>query len=172
MTNRKIAYILVGISGTGKSTWRNHLVKFHTNYPFVILSTDDIIDHLAKKKGKTYTDIFMDEIGEATVTVARQSKRAFDHGLPVIWDNTNLTTKGRKKKLDTIPKDYKITAVVFREPSGTQLQDRLNSRAIKEGKIIPKVVLERQRNSFNEPTLEEGFDEIIEGNPKFRGSSS
>ena len=169
--NRKLAYMLVGISGTGKSTWRNHLVKFHTNYPFVILSSDDIIDHKAKKANKTYSEIFMDEIGPATDTVNKQAKKAFDFGLPVIWDNTNLTEKGRRKKLASVPEGYKKIAVIFREPSKSQLQERLNSRAEREGKIIPDDVIERQRNSFTEPTLEEGFDEIVEQTRKFRGSN-
>ena len=47
---------------------------------------------------------------------------------------------------------------MFRTPEEKELQRRLNSRP---GKVIPPDVVKSMIDNFEEPTKEEGFDEII-----------
>ena len=51
-----------------------------------------------------------------------------------------------------------MVAVVFRTPEEKELQRRLNSRP---GKVIPPDVVKSMIDNFEEPTKEEGFDEIV-----------
>jgi hypothetical protein len=53
--------------------------------------------------------------------------------------------------------DYEHIAVVFRTPNRDELDVRLSGRA---GKHIPKNVVDNMIDSWEEPTLEEGFQEI------------
>ena len=81
-----------------------------------------------------------------------------------------MTAKGRAKKIAQIPEGYKKIAMLFREPNEFgELERRLNNR---EGKVIPDHVLSRMRDNFDEPTLAEGFDEIVENIPEFSGKST
>jgi gluconate kinase len=55
-----------------------------------------------------------------------------------------------------LPDYYKI-AVVFKTPPMEELKARLASRA---GKVVPMEVVESMIAKWEEPTKEEGFDEI------------
>ena len=81
---------------------------------------------------------------------------AKEEGFNIIWDQTNLNIKSRNKKLQLLDGYYKI-AIVFAQPSNYELQRRLESRP---GKNIPFYIINSMIDSYEEPTLEEGFDEI------------
>jgi gluconate kinase len=53
--------------------------------------------------------------------------------------------------------DYEHIAVVFRTPSRDELDVRLSGRP---GKHIPKTVIDSMIAGWEEPELEEGFEEI------------
>ena len=55
--------------------------------------------------------------------------------------------------------EYYAIAVVFRTPPRDELDQRLQSR-YDSGKIIPKSVVDNMIANWEEPTLEEGFQEI------------
>ena len=87
--------------------------------------------------------------------------RIVDNGISVVIDRTNLTVKSRKKLLDIINKSaysYKKIAIVL-ECDPDVLEQRLNSRP---GKSIPSHAINNMRKTFQKPTKEEGFDDIVE----------
>jgi predicted kinase len=144
-------YMLVGVPGSGKTTWiRNN------KHNAVVLSTDDYIEKIAAKQGKTYSEIFKDAIGDATDQMEKDLIQAVRNERDIIWDQTNLTAKTRKNKLSRIPKRYKKVGVYFSVPQ--DLRDRLASRP---GKTIPEPVIISMINQLQPPTKEEGFDEIL-----------
>ena len=144
-------YMLVGVPGSGKSTW----IK-NNKHDAVVLSTDNYIERYAMKTGKTYNDMFKELIDVATNEMGRDLEYAVKNNRDIIWDQTNLTVKSRKGKLNKIPKDYKKVAVYFSVPK--DLRDRLASRP---GKTIPEPVIISMINQLQPPTKEEGFDEIV-----------
>jgi predicted kinase len=144
-------YMLVGVPGSGKTTW----IK-NNKHNAVVLSTDDYIEKVAAKQGKTYSEVFKDVIGDATDQMEKDLLQAVRNERDIIWDQTNLTAKSRKGKLSRIPKSYKKVAVYFTVPS--DLRDRLASRP---GKTIPEPVIISMINQLQPPTKEEGFDEIV-----------
>jgi predicted kinase len=81
---------------------------------------------------------------------------ARDAGKDIIWDQTSTTIFTRAKKFRMLPEYYAI-AVVFRIPEPEELQKRLASRP---GKVIPLEVLDDMIAKWQEPTEEEGFNEI------------
>ncbi len=79
----------------------------------------------------------------------------------IVVDATNLSIAGRKRILDKFPAHKKI-AIVFNPVSLEETISRVNGRAQRDGeKYIPAATLKRMHNSFQTPTLGEGFSEIV-----------
>ena len=158
MLDQPKLWMLIGVVCSGKSTWiANHIEKF-SSANTVIISSDDIIEQRAKLQGKTYSDIFMDEIKSATSEMYKNVAEAVEFNKDIIWDQTNLTPKVRAEKLRLIPEHYKKFAVFFKTPDEKTLVTRLNSRP---GKIIPMPIVKNMINTLVPPTKVEGFDRIF-----------
>jgi predicted kinase len=82
--------------------------------------------------------------------------RAREAGKDIIWDQTSTSIATRAKKFKMLPDYYKI-AVVFRKPDDEELKRRLASRP---GKNVPWAVIDQMWGSWEDPTEEEGFNEI------------
>ena len=147
-------YMLVGVPGSGKSTWIRS-----RNHDAVIASTDDHIEAAAAAQGLTYDDVFESEIKAATAALRETVKQAVRDKRDIIWDQTNLTAKSRRGKLGQVPKHYERIALYFPTPDGEELARRLASRA---GKTIPAHVMASMIASLEPPGPSEGFDEIYQ----------
>ena len=146
-------YQLVGVPGSGKSTWIKNQ-DWAKDIP--VVSTDNFVEAYAKEQGKTYSEVFTDYMPIAVRLMANQALVCQANGLDVIWDQTSTTIASRIRKFNTLP-GYEHIAVVFRTPEHTELMRRLFSRP---GKDIPDHVIASMIASWEEPTEEEGFKEI------------
>jgi len=146
-------YQLVGVPGSGKSTWAHSQDWAHT---CVYISTDAIVEEYAQSKGKTYSEVFNEYMPRAVEIMADQVTKAALLGKDIIWDQTSTTVASRTRKFNMLP-DYEHVAVVFETPNRIELGRRLASRP---GKEIPDAVIEGMLASFEMPTEEEGFKEI------------
>lgn len=152
-------YVLVGLPGSGKSTWtRNFLAN--VNNPFVVLSTDDVIERIAKEKNSSYNQAIKEHYNEADKEMKQTAKNALKDKINVIWDQTNVGSNKRRKILSQVPKDYRKVAVVF-EVDDKELYNRLNRRAEETGKFISSKIIEQMKKDYSEPSKNEGFDEVI-----------
>ena len=152
--------MLCGIPCSGKSTYVNKLLTYEYWENAVVLSTDNYIEEQAKRLGMTYNEVFQDCIDEATRQLEMSFVRAKEEGKRIIYDQTNLSIKTRKKKLTQVPSIYKRTAVWFQ----VDLEEALKRNGTREGKFIPESILKRMYHQFEVPTLEEGFDFVSCGN--------
>jgi predicted kinase len=148
--------MLVGIPCSGKSTYAKKLKTIPYWSNAVILSTDNYIEKVAQEHNTTYREIFEDCIDEATRQLELAFIMAKDKGKNLIWDQTNLSRKTRKKKLSKLPSLY-ARGVIYFEVS---LEEALRRNENREGKYIPKSVLKRMWHQFEVPTLEEDFDYV------------
>lgn len=154
-------YMLCGVPGSGKSTWINY--NFGTFRPFpsrdaAVISTDDVLEVIGSRYMMTYNEVF-DNISYsfAEKLSYKLAARVFADRVPhVVWDQTNLNVKTRKRKLEIVPAGYHKIAVAFDVPN--DLQERLESRP---GKEIPAKVMQSMLKSYVTPTVEEGFDEVV-----------
>lgn len=155
-----LAYMLIGVPASGKSTWaKNHLgAKSPMRRDnLVYLSTDHYIERFAKRMGnKTYSEVYETIMPRATRLMNRALRLAVHRKRDLVWDQTSLTAKTRKHKLHSLRSYFKV-AVVFQIPDSEELARRLASRP---GKIIPDTVMQWMVNSYEPPTIEEGFHEI------------
>jgi predicted kinase len=147
--------MLVGIPTAGKSTFSNQ--KKYSKY--VRVSSDDILQEVAKERQQSYNTVFKGNIRFAQIAMMKVLRKAIEDGKSIIWDQTSLTRKQRREKLKLIPPHYKKTAVYFIVDLKTALQRNTQ----RPGKVIPPEILERMIKEYELPVLEEGFDEIIRG---------
>jgi predicted kinase len=148
--------MLCGIPTSGKSTYVQKLLKIPYWSNAVVLSTDTYIEKEAQRLGLTYNEIFDDVISDATRELELQFNMAKDKGKDIIWDQTNLTVKARKKKLTKIPSYYKRGIAYFQ----ISLEEALERNKHREGKFIPESILKRMYHQFEIPTTQEDFDYI------------
>lgn len=154
-------FILIGLPGSGKSTWINNNLDVIGDA--VICSTDDMIDEWAANHPDgplTYSEAF-DKAPRNDF-----EKRFFEdiawaakNGLPIVIDRTNMTAKGRRRILSMVPESYEKIGVVF-DVDENVLETRLSNRAASIGKHIPNMVISRMRSSYEAPYGGE-FDNII-----------
>ena len=149
------AIFLVGIPTSGKSTFSNQ--QKYKNY--VRVSSDDILQEIAKERQQSYNAIFKGNIRFAQIAMMKVLRKAIEEDKSIIWDQTNITRKQRKEKLKHIPSHYKKTAVYFVIP----LETALKRNTQRPGKVIPPEVLDNMLKDYELPTLEEGFDQVIKG---------
>jgi len=151
-----ILYVLVGVPGSGKSTWIGHQTfDWDTT---VIVSTDRHVERYAKSVGQTYNEVFDDYMPTAVGLMATEARDAFENNKIVIWDQTSTSVKTRAKKLRMAPEHYTKIAVVFKTPAA-ELHVMMLDRP---GKNIPDYVLRNMIANFVYPTVDEGFDRIID----------
>jgi len=90
--------ILVGVPGSGKSTWLDNKYGVFCN----VASTDNIITRIASDYGMTYDEGFKELIGFADKIMWRQITSYQMRGMDFIIDRTNLNAKSRKKFIDKL----------------------------------------------------------------------
>lgn len=149
---KPVFVMIMGLPGSGKSTLRDQLPS-----NFVRMSTDDIIEDVARWQGKTYMEVFSDEIGPATATVNANFDRAVKDRVSIVWDQTNLTAKKRKKVLSRLPTDYYKILIEVSCDEETR-QKRLKGRG--PYKVIPPHIDQSMKASRVDPCMDEGWDEI------------
>jgi predicted kinase len=147
--------LLVGPPLSGKSTW------IRNNYPNVnVISRDEIVMEVAGTRD--YNKAFdiadhrvVDKFLEERLTEANKTKNS------TIVDMTNLVEKRRKKTLRYFDQDFYKVAVVFPILSYDEYDKRNINRNAKENKWIEPFLIVRMVESYIEPTIQEGFDNII-----------
>ena len=157
-TAQPTIYVLIGLPGSGKSTWTNRL---RATTDFVYLSTDKHLEDYARQAGVSYSEAFEQHIGQATEKMKAEARQAFADGVNIVWDQTNLSAKKRASILGQIPKskNYRKVAVVFKVDDN-ELTKRLDNRYKETGKFIPQSLIDNMRKTFQDPSKQEGFDEI------------
>jgi predicted kinase len=154
MNKKPKLYMLVGVPGSGKSTWVKNQEFWMKDCAYI--STDTYVEEWAETVGKTYTEVFEEYMPVAVTRMAGAVNAARDAGKDIIWDQTSTTIATRAKKFRMLPEYYAI-AVVFRIPEPQELQKRLANRP---GKVIPLDALQSMIDGWEEPTEDEGFNEI------------
>ena len=148
--------MLCGIPTSGKSTYVEKLKKLDYWSDAVVLSTDNYIEKQSQRCGLTYNQIFDDVIDNATQELELEFIMAKDKGKNIIWDQTNLSVKSRRKKLSKLPSFYSRGVIYFT----ISLEKALERNENREGKYIPKSVLKRMWHQFEIPTTKEDFDYV------------
>lgn len=151
-------FILIGLPGSGKSTWVKERLQNATR-PTTVVSSDDILEAWGREYGLNYSEAFS-QINHHWLK--SQVNKTFDEavarGDDIILDRTNMSAKARNAFLSRTKPNTKKTAVVFSVPHDVLMQ-RLKNRAEATGKTIPGKVITDMMAMYNPPTTKE-FDEV------------
>jgi predicted kinase len=149
------AYILVGLPGSGKTTWFTKQ-NFDLN-KVAYVSTDNWVHMHADSVRKTYSEVFESYMSNAVNLMLAQVRDAKAQGKDIVWDQTSTTIVSRKRKFNMLYPEYEMICIYCMYPDKQEWERRLASRP---GKVIPKYVLEKMVADFEYPRLSEGFSEI------------
>lgn len=145
-----ILHMMMGIQGSGKSTYSKKLSK---EYNCKIMSTDEV-----RKANPNLDEKYV------FPEVFKLCSIELKNGRGVIFDATNITPKVRERNLNSIKELYSDfeTYIYFINTDVEICKKRVNERNKKDGEIfIPMEVIESYSKNIIPPSAEEGFDKII-----------
>jgi predicted kinase len=108
---KPIAYVLVGLPGSGKSTW----AKAHPNH-LPILSTDEFIESFAAENGLNYAEAFRQFNANAKVLLKERLRELIAAQASFIWDQTNITIRKRRAVYEKLHPTHQVLFVCFCVP--------------------------------------------------------
>ena len=148
MQNKPNLIVMVGLSGSGKSTKAERLSK---KLNAKIISSDNIREELTGDiNNQTENERVFKE-------VYKRIRNELERGSNVIFDSTAINMKSRRKLFYEIQGiDCKVIAHIIPTPYSI-CQNRNKSRE----RVVPEEVIRRQRLNFEIPFKEEGFEDII-----------
>lgn len=105
------ALVLVGMPGSGKSTW----ARLHPK-GYEIASTDSFIKEFAEKEGRGYAEVFDEFSPRARGMMKEKVEGLIAARTPFIWDQTNLTKQERAAIYKILHETHKVVFVAFLVP--------------------------------------------------------
>jgi len=153
--------VLTGLPGCGKSTW----LRTHGQTRDIVLCPDDFRLALT---GHTYFAAAEDAVWSHVKIAARVLLKK---GHDVVIDATGLTIGSRRQWIQLAQDvDVPVTSIYFEVPFEICMERNKNEDRMARGTAVPEEVIERMHETFEVPTLDEGFDSIeiimADGNTK------
>lgn len=145
--NRPTLILLVGIPGSGKTTYAKKYIE--ENYNTIHFSSDLI------RKELWGNEATQGDNNEVFSIMQKRAIEALDNGYNVIYDATNITRKDRGHIISQCPKFAKIEAHVAWAPIETCIE-----RDAARERTVGKDVIDRILKRFQPPFYDEGIDEI------------
>lgn len=141
-------YLLCGITASGKSTY----VANHAADDDIVISRDEIRFSMLQE-GQQYFDNEKQVITE----FFRQIREAADAVQDVYIDATHITKKARKKVLKQLC-NRNVTCICFKPNYERSVQLNKGRKGLA---LVSTSAIFKQYSIFEEPTIDEGFKEII-----------
>lgn len=146
-------YFMIGIPGSGKSTYAN---KFAGENNCNVHSSDAIRKEFFNDQQHLSDDKIVWK------TLKERVKTDLLNGKDCIIDATNISVKKRRQYFDYL-KGVPCKKVALLMKTSFKESVNRNMKRPKE-QVVPYYSICNLQNAYQEPTLDEGFDEIIEIN--------
>lgn len=137
--------MMVGIAGTGKSTFAKQLKDDRED--IVVISSDYIREKMFNNDQSKNVEVF-NEVGN-------QVRGALKNGKHVIMDATNINRKRRIAFLNTLPKNIEKIAIYISNDLETVIEQNF-----KRKKSVPIDVINRMYKNMQIPIMSEGWNDI------------
>jgi len=155
---KKVAYFLIGTSGSGKTTVRNQIVAEEEGHPVGQFSLDDLQHELyGEDYGVSFQKSCQDKHFKAIAKERFVSSIRENKGNVYIHDNTSRTKRSRAMDIIELQnRGYYVIAVVM----VTSLKTALERQYTRSDKCVPDDAVTAQFFSVELPSIGE-FDDII-----------
>ena len=146
-SKQKTIYMMVGIPGSGKSTW----IQTHVDSSWIVLSPDTILE---QRYNYQWT---AERAAEAWAESYRNFGALLLKGATIVWDATLISPITRAAILHTSKgAGYRVEAVFCDTP----VEICVKRNATRSREPVPESTIRRMADSLVAPTEEEGFDSI------------
>ncbi len=152
--NKPFVILLVGVPLSGKSSW------IRNNHPNTrIVSRDELVMEVygSDDYNAAFKEVDQKEVDRALDLRLKEVNRNKEN---VIVDMTNMVVSRRTKTLRYFSDGYYKEVIVFPVLETEEYDRRNKERNVNENKWIPPFVISSMLDSYQEPTLDEGFDKI------------
>lgn len=154
----KKLYIMVGIPGSGKSTWLEEHKKYFAE-TYAIISRDQIRFNLVKEN-----EPYFSRENEVFAQYIDLIKKSLENNKETYADATHLNSTSRGKLLRALgnslkDNDVEINVIYIKknvEDAIKQNENRKNTRG-----YVPESAIRRMNSQLEKPELSEGFTKII-----------
>ena len=167
---QKQSFILIGASGSGKSTARRQLEEKFSDCVVNTFSLDDCRINFYKEKKEKSTEVLSEgELYSKAFAYANKRGKEFDEYVAARWkdalnaqvvivDNVNGTRKSRSKWIEPLKKaNFLVTAVQLQTP----LNVIIARQATRGDKSVPENIVRQQYMHQEEAMVGSEFDELI-----------
>ena len=145
--NRPRLILLVGIPGSGKTTYAKNYIEQNANT--IHLSSDTI-------RAELYGDeSIQGDPSEVFSLMQKRAIEALNNGCNVIYDATNITRKDRASIINLCPKFVMIECRIIWAPIETCIE-----RDFTRERTVGKEIIDRMLKRFQAPYYDEGIKEI------------
>lgn len=158
MSKQPKLFMLIGLPGSGKSTFARNRVKFYDDCNktrLEIVSSDDIREELYGTRSCQKDPARVFEIAHERII------NSLEQGWDVIFDATNITRKNRASLLKKIPAYTEKFAQICWAPISTCIE-----RDLKREFSVKADVIWKMAYKFQMPFYDEGFDHICISYPE------
>lgn len=139
--------MLIGLPGSGKSTYAKEKLKYRSHYEWV--SSDAI-------RRELYGDeSIQGDPSEVFTLMHDRVLEWLDYGISVIYDATNITRKDRACILKKLPDYVRKECTIIWEPIDVCIMRDFN-----RDRTVGKAIIDRMVRRFQVPFYDEGFDNI------------
>lgn len=145
--NRPSLILLVGIPGSGKTTYAENYIQKHANT--VHLSSDKIRAELWGNES------IQGDNNQVFSLMQSRAIEALNNGQSVVYDATNITRKDRSYIIALCPKFAKIECHIIWAP----IEICIERDAVRK-RTVGKMVIDQMLKRFHAPYYDEGIDEI------------
>lgn len=145
--NRPKLILLVGVPGSGKTTYAKNYIK--QNYNTIHLSSDAIRQELYGDEN------IQGNPGDVFSLMQKRAVESLNNGCDVLYDATNITRKDRSCIIGICPKFVKIECHIIWAPIETCVE-----QDAKRERTVGKEVIDRMLKRFQSPYYDECIDEI------------
>lgn len=147
--NKPTLWVMVGLSGSGKSSVAKEIAE--NNHNTAIVSSDSIREELTGDYGNQ-------ENNEEVFKVFRKRIRdELENNINVIVDAINITMRSRRAIIENV-KGIECHKIVYLIPKPFR-QCKIDN--LNRPHPVPEEVLDKQIRKFQIPFMEEGFEEGI-----------
>eukprot|EP00057_Strongylocentrotus_purpuratus_P020501 XP_011674975.1 PREDICTED: heterogeneous nuclear ribonucleoprotein U-like protein 1 isoform X2 [Strongylocentrotus purpuratus] len=153
--------MMVGLPGSGKTTWTIKACKEMTDKKYYILGTNLIMDKMkvmGLRRSRNYAGRFDKLMDLATKCLNRFFEVAARKRRNYILDQTNVYPSARRRKMR--PFEGFSTKAIVLVPSEEEFKKRIEKRTKEEGKDVPDHAVNEMKANFELPEKGVLFDEV------------